>query len=414
MIDISKIRYRLAVMDENGSQYDVSDYIEDLGWEEAERELAMRITFSARNAECREGLLSAIAKLGCLVGIFCSDGNRDDEVARGYIVDWTTKTASDTEELSCKCYDSVYNLQESQDNIFYSDGIGTEEAITAIFDNWEILSGEYKGPHVTHGKLVFKSEALSEVILKILDDAYKKGANKCIIRSDKGRVSILPYGENTEIYHFAVDNLKSVANKRSTSGMVTRVKIIGQADDEGKSSVEAVMDGQTQFGIRQKIQTRGTDESLSDAQSAAQAILDEDGELQEEITVVGPDVPWIRRGDAVHIEAGTIAGYYYVVGIQHDADERQMTMNLHVPWVEREEPLEEALPKTYNVGDIINFHGGTHYVSSYPGSAGYSVGPGRAKITIKDASGGAHPWHLITENYAETMVYGWVDDGTFD
>lgn len=414
MIDITKVQYRLVVMDESGTQYNVTDYVENLGWEEAERELATRITFDARNAECKEGILSAVARLGCLVGIFCTDGIRDDEVARGYIVDWITKTASDDEELQCKCYDSVYNLQESQDNIFYSDGIGTEEAILTIFDNWEILFGDYKGPHVTHGKLVFKSEALSDVLLKILEDAYRKGANKCIIRSEKGRVSILPYGENKEIYHFSVENTKSVTNKRSTAGMVTRVKIIGQADDEGKSSVEAVMDGQTRFGVRQKIQIRGTDESLQDAQNAAQAVLDEEGKLREEITVVGPDIPWIRRGDVVHVEAGTVEGYYYVMGIQHDADAGQMTMNLHVPWEEREEQLGSVEQRNYNVGDIVNFHGGTHFVSSYPESVGYPVSAGRAKITIKDGAGGAHPWHLVTENYAETTVYGWVDNNTFD
>ena len=127
MIDVTKVQYRLVVMDEKGSQYNITDYVENLGWEEAERELATRITFDARNAECKEGVLSAVAKLGCLVGIFCADGNRDDEVARGYIVDWLTKTTGDAEALQCKCYDSVYNLQESQDNIFYSDGIGTKK-----------------------------------------------------------------------------------------------------------------------------------------------------------------------------------------------------------------------------------------------------------------------------------------------
>ena len=44
--------------------------------------------------------------------------------------------------------------------------------------------------------------------------------------------------------------------------------------------------------------------------------------------------------------------------------------------------------KSYKVGDIVNFHGGTHYYSSYPGAKGYS-----------DSS---------------SNVYGWVDEGTFD
>lgn len=69
--------------------------------------------------------------------------------------------------------------------------------------------------------------------------------------------------------------------------------------------------------------------------------------------------------------------------------------------------------KDYNVGDIVNFHGGTHYVSSYPGSKGYKARAGKAKITIKNGSGKAHPWHLIHTD-SGSNVYGWVDDGTFD
>ena len=36
----------------------------------------------------------------------------------------------------------------------------------------------------------------------------------------------------------------------------------------------------------------------------------------------------------------------------------------------KEAPKKEAAKKSYNVGDVVNFHGGTHYVSSWPGSKG--------------------------------------------
>lgn len=75
----------------------------------------------------------------------------------------------------------------------------------------------------------------------------------------------------------------------------------------------------------------------------------------------------------------------------------------------------ESKPATnsYKVGDIVNFHGGTHYYSSYPGAKGYSARAGKAKITIANGSGKAHPWHLIHTD-SGSNVYGWVDDGTFD
>ena len=50
-----------------------------------------------------------------------------------------------------------------------------------------------------------------------------------------------------------------------------------------------------------KIVTRGKDDSLEDAKFSAQEILDDKGEIQEEITVQAPDIPWTRKGDLVHV-----------------------------------------------------------------------------------------------------------------
>ena len=81
--------------------------------------------------------------------------------------------------------------------------------------------------------------------------------------------------------------------------------------------------------------------------------------------------------------------------------------------VQQTRPASPPAKKGYAVGDIVNFHGGTHYYSSYPGAKGYSARAGQAKITIANGSGGAHPWHLIHTD-SSSNVYGWVDDGTFD
>lgn len=401
-------------MDESGKQYNIKDYVENLGWEQGEKELATRISFDTCNKKSAVGFMSDIAKLGCLVGIFASDGTNDEEVARGYIVDWSTSSSLSQEKFSAKCYDGLYNLKESQDNIYYSAGTGTKSAITQIFEDWEIPLGDYQGPDETHAKLAYKSDTIADVILDILEDAFKKGGTKCIVQDRGGKVYILPYANNKIVYHFAAENTKTSFHKRSTAGMITRVKIIGQEDDEGRSSVEATLNGQTKFGVRQKIVTRGKDDSLEAAQSSAQEILDDKGEIQEEITVQSPDIPFVRKGDLVHVTIGTLSGYYYVIGIRHDVDSRIMSMDLHLPYVEYEKSKAAVEPqKTYNVGDIVNFHGGTHYISSYPDAKGYNASAGKAKITIRDGAGGTHPWHLIHED-SGSNVYGWVDNGSFD
>lgn len=415
MIDVANIKYRLVVMTEDKKQYNIKEFVENLGWEENDGELAVRISFTAKNDKTSAGLISSLARPGCLVGIFASHGSTDKEVARGYITDWKPTLSGSKDKFDVTCYDELYNLQESQELIYYSSGIGTKSAITKIFDDWQIPMDKYEGPNVTHGKLAYKTEMLSDVLLDILDDAKKKGGGSAMIRAAKGKVSVIEWGSNTTVYHFEADNTKQVSHKKSTSGMITRVKIIGQEDDDGRSSVEAVVNGLTKFGVRQKIYIRGKDDSVSDAQSAAQEIIDEKGQVKEDITVQAPDIPFIRKGDLVHITVGTLKDYYYVRGIRHDADSGSMTMDLKKAVTEVVKN-NQVTKKSYNVGDIVYFKGGTHYVSSWPGSKGYPAKAGKARIHLGPnckGNGKAHPWSLIHID-SSSNVYGWVDEGTFE
>ncbi len=415
MIDVANIKYRLVVMTEDKKQYNIKEFVENLGWEENDGELAVRISFTAKNDKTSAGLISSLAKPGCLVGIFASHGSTDEEVARGYITDWKPTLSGNKDKFDVICYDELYNLQESQELIYYSSGIGTKSAITKIFDDWQIPMDKYEGPDVTHGKLAYKTEMLSDVLLDILDDAKKKGGGSAMIRAAKGKVSVIEWGSNTTVYHFEADNTKQVSHKKSTSGMITRVKIIGQEDDDGRSSVEAVVNGLTKFGVRQKIYIRGKDDSVSDAQSAAQEIIDEKGQVKEDITVQAPDIPFIRKGDLVHMTVGTLKDYYYVKGIRHDADSGSMTMDLKKAVTEVIKN-NQVTKKSYNVGDIVYFKGGTHYVSSWPGAKGYPAKAGKARIHLGPnckGNGKAHPWSLIHID-SSSNVYGWVDEGTFE
>lgn len=416
MIEPLQYVYKTILMTENGKQYDITELVQDLGWEELEKELAARITFSAKNDKTSKGRLSSLAKPGCYVGLLYSyKGGKNTEAVRGKIIEWNPSAKLTSEELKVKAYDELYDLQESQDNIYFSSGIRTKSAISKIFSSWKIPLAKYTGPDVTHGKLKYNNEKLGSIIFKILDEAKKKGGPKAVVRAVKGKAQVLSYGSNEKVFHFEeAGHLTSVSHKISTAGMVTRVKVLGEEDDDDRRPVEATIDGKTKYGIRQKIYTRGSDESLSDAKKSAREILDEEGVPDEEITVKAPDIPAIRKGDMIHLKAATIStGYYHVLSIIHDCDEMEMTMTIKKTSIKSDSgSTKKKEQKDYNVGDIVNFHGGTHYVSS-DAKTGYKVGPGKAKIAHTNP-GSAHPWSLVTENWSETHVWGWVDDGTFD
>lgn len=416
MIDLANIKYYVVVMDASGNQYNIGDFIQNLGWEENGNEISMRLFFTVRNYETAKGYLSSLIKPGCLIGIFATDGVVSEEVARGYVENWNQVEKNSENSLKCTCYDELYKLQKSQDNRYYPSGTGTKSAIEGIFNDWEILQGDYKGPNASHGKTVCNNKYLSDIILEFLDDAVKKGEKKCMIQAAKGYTSVIPWGSNKTVYVFCVENTQSFSKNISTENLITRVKVVGQADKQGKHSVEATLNGAVQYGIRQRIYTRGKEETLSDANLAAQKILEDEGKIEKKMAVQAPDVPFIRKGDLVYIISSITSSYYYVKSIQHNAESYNMSMDLE--YAEPEEISGNSdnngqEKKAYQVGDIVNFHGGTHYVSSYSDAKGYSASAGKAKITIKNGLGKAHPWHLIHTD-SGSNVYGWVDDGTFD
>lgn len=406
MIDISTLKYRIVVLVSKKKKYNITDYLEDLSWQENEGEISSQISFTVRNDKTSKGYLTKLIKPGIPVIISAKHGSRKyKEVARGNVVTWSPSNQNSAHDLRCVCYDELYNLQKSQDDFYFRSGMGTKARIHKVMKKWKIPVGSYQGPNKIHGKKKYQGSYLSDILLDILDDAVKKGGEKSIIRMKKNKVTIVPRGSNSEIFVFRAKNTKVVNSNVTTANLITRVKVIGKSKESGKTKVAATLNGLTKYGVRQRIYTRGSDETLNHAKKAAKQILDEAGDIQQDITVQSPDVPYIRKGDMVYMKVGRVKGYHYVKSIQHDADTMSMTMN-----IEPAEKKSKSKKSSYKLGDIVNFKGGTHYVSS-TGSKGYPAKAGKAKITKKNMAG-RHPYHLIHTN-SKSNVYGWVDKGTF-
>lgn len=134
--------------------------------------------------------------------------------------------------------------------------------------------------------------------------------------------------------------------------------------------------------------------------------------------------PKICAGICVTISGmGKADGKYFVdkSTVEVSDSRTTQTVELHkcqtrLTYTPKPKPKPQPAKKSYKVGDIVNFHGGTHYYSSYANARGYSARAGKAKITLGPdcaGNGKAHPWHLIHTD-STSNVYGWVDEGTFD
>ena len=164
--------------------------------------------------------------------------------------------------------------------------------------------------------------------------------------------------------------------------------------------------------------------SESDAIAIIRAAVDTEN---EKATILPGDIfanAKVVAGIVVNVSGfGKADGRYFVDEVKTKVSKSGTKQSITIHKIQKKvsvpAPKPAAKPpakKGYKVGDIVNFHGGTHYYSSYPGARGYPARAGKARIT-KDpncrGNGHAHPWHLIHID-GSSNVYGWVDEGTFD
>ena len=422
MINIAKLTYRAYAVLSDGRQLNITGAMTAGGWNEGEGEISTRTTMTVANVKFEGKPLSSVITPNTIIAITADAGGGEKEVARGAVAEWAPSRSNGANSLTLEAYDELYNMQQSQDDRYLPAGTGTKSAIMGLFSDWGIPVGEYKGPDKPHAKTIFKAQYLSDIIMSLMDDAEKHGADHYVIRAESGKAYVLPVGANEDVYCFTEDkNVTMASDKISTASLVTRVKVLGLADADGKAAPEAIVDGLTEYGIRQRIYNRSADDTLETAKAAAQAVIDEQGQPERGLSFTGADVPFIHKGDKVHLTTSTGAGLFIIKSISHNIATRSMTFTVK-PWEEEtpapapaaEETAEPA--KEYKKGDIVQFKGGTHYVSSYAGAKGYPATAGPAKIHLdKDCAnnGGVHPWCLIHTD-GTSNVYGWVDDGTFE
>lgn len=414
MVDISKITYKVYLLRENGEQLNITDISQNVGWEENEGELAQRVSLTIANSLHNGKRMASLAKPNCQIIITAEAGSNAEEVARGKIMEWSPSRSGSTDSVELGGYDDLYDLQASQDNRYISAGVSTKTAITTIFDDWGIPIEKYEGPTNSNAKTTFKNEYLSDIILELLETAYKHGAKECIIRANKGKVSIIPKASNTTIYCFDEDqNVELTKYKISTGDMVTVVKVVATEDDDGRQKVEAIINGKTEYGKRQRIYIREDDDTLATATAAAKEILDEEGNPEETFNLKAPDIPFIRKGDKIKLTTRVYSGYAIVTSIQHNASNHSMSLG-----VEKYDPEAEAQhQQEYKIGDICTFNGGYHYYTSMDAnSRGGLRTAGPAWIQNINPNG-KHKYALIGGFYkpgvgGSSNVYGWVDENT--
>lgn len=328
MINIAKIKYELVAVLSNGAKVYPQIATSDVATEDNEGELAVRLEADFHNAKTSDGKrLHQHLPLGGRLFLYSDWGAGKKEVFRGTIFNWHYKS-DPLDNLLITAYDPLFYLK-SKDDRYYKANTTAKAIIVDIAKAWGIPLGTVQGPNVALAKQILRGNALKDMISEVIQQAKKRGAGKWIVRSKLGKLDVVQPGQNSPVYHFGVNyNVAMVEDQRDIESLVTRVKIIGAEDKEGRAPVRATKSGRTEFGILQDLVYERQHDSLSAAKKAADEILDEYGKPRKKRRIIVPDLPFLRKGDMVHITAGTMNGYYIVSSVRRKLKDKTMTLEV--------------------------------------------------------------------------------------
>ena len=331
------------------------------------------------------------------------------ELFRGIIM---TQTQNNSKKMTFTAYDNGIYLANNKDTFVYENKTASE-IFRDCCTRFQIPIGEvaectYKIPELTKSKTT-----AFDTIADALSLDFDATGIRHYITSEKRKLSLTTRREN--ILQWVLEVGKNISNysySKSIENIKTRVKIVSK---EGTTIAEkSNPELEKKIGIFQEIEK--PEESLTTAQikDMVNSILNEKSTPERTLTLETIGIAEVISGIGVYVIVPELelSRTFYV-----DDDTQTFQDNLHkislklnyANDVEKEQEKEE---NEYQIGNIVQFQGGYHYVSSNAAKpVGAKCAAGSAKITLI-AKGAKHPYHLIHTN-SSTRVYGWVDKDSF-
>lgn len=309
-------RYGVYLFASDGTQYNLTDCVEEIRATDQAKQFAKTLTLSLVNVQVKGKWLNSIIQNRDRIFLYANDGERNDEVWRGFVWSHGYKSSTSVRQIVLKCYDNLIYCQESEESEFFAAGKSTKDIMSSICNKWGIPL-EYTYDSITHSKLALRG-ALSDIIISdILEAVRKQTGKKYVVLSEQDIMKIKPVGSNDVVYKImSKNNAITTEATRSMDGMITKVVILGKADDNERRPVEATVSGDTKkYGTLQKLINRDEDTKLEEAKKEGNTLIKENGEPKWEYRVEAVDIPWLRKGDKVYVSAGSLIGHYIVTGI---------------------------------------------------------------------------------------------------
>lgn len=391
--------------------YDVTQLVETIKWKGRKGSSARTLTATLIDDD---GYKHARSGIDVEKGHQCLFNYNGKELFRGIIM---TQTQTNRKKLQFTAYDNGIYLANNKDTFTYENKTASDvfrDCCTRFgLPMGEVAKCSYKIPELTKSKTT-AFDAIADALSLDFDATGIRHYVAC----DKGKLSLLTRRENIMQWVIEVgQNITTYSYTRSIEDIKTRVKMVSKEGTTVAEKKNAALE--EKIGVFQEIDQ--PDESLTTAQvnDLIASILEEKSTPERTLNVEAVGIAEVISGIGVYIiipELG-LSRTFYVDEDTHTFKDNMHTMTLKLNYAndlakEEKNSEQAAGGKDYKVGDVVQFNGGYHYVSSTASNpTGGKCAAGPAKITLI-AKGAKHPWHLIHTD-SSTRVYGWVDDGSF-
>lgn len=216
--------------------------------------------------------------------------------------------------LNVGVYDKTIYLSRSEDEYLFPAGQTATQRLKKYAGDWNIaLAPGLADTKIPLAKAVYRVQSVYSMIRADLVDTVKKGGEMYRPRMTPKGLELYRIGGNSTIWALETEqNLEEINQRRSLEGAITQVKVLGNAPEDKRSPVLALVKGETEkLGTLQKVLIDSKITSAGQAKTAGQKLL---AGIQETVTVRGLDINTIRAGDKVSLNGWELL----VTSVKHE------------------------------------------------------------------------------------------------
>ena len=306
-------KYTVIIIDGDTTYY-INPMLISIELSENENEMAQKAVLTVDNIQINNVWSTSIFHVRQRVFIYADDGVNKDEVFRGYIWETGYTSSNTTRDFVLTCYDDLVFLIKSEDYVYMSSGKETKDIFEKIGEDWGVKF-TYNYESITHEKLALKGSLANILMDDLLDKVRDNTGKKYVIRMEKDTVNVITVGENKTIYQILSQaNACETHTEETMDGMITKVVIFGKQGEDERAPIEATVEGNIdKYGTIQKVFSKNESSSLEDAKKEAEKLVYLHKYPFFNYEIIAPDIPWVRKGDVIFINAGGIYQKYLII-----------------------------------------------------------------------------------------------------